>query len=56
MNGNPIVQEMKAAIYDAPEKLRLTEKNIPEINKHEILVKQQAAGISTSDIQAYKKN
>jgi len=47
---------MKAAIYDLLGKLKIREKHVPEINEHEILIKQKAAGLSTSDILAYKHN
>lgn len=46
---------MKAAVYDLPGRLRLTEIDAPQISQYEILIEQKAAGLSTSDIHSYRQ-
>ena len=44
---------MKAAILDAPGKLKVTKVSDPQINEKEVLVKVDCCGVCGSDVKIY---
>ncbi|TQS46141.1 zinc-dependent alcohol dehydrogenase [Cryptosporangium phraense] len=50
-----MTEKMRAAVYEAPEKIVVHDLPVPNCGSHDVLVRVRACGVCGSDVHTYKK-